>query len=158
VTETIGRATRRSLFPLVWLVGAAPVAGLSANLLPSSGAVVARGITDSYYVVAHNHVVSLATAFVLMAGVYAVLDFAQPSYRRPLAWTHFGLMSLGAALSFAPMVFLSVAGTPQRFVDPIGLFKTLSVISSLGYLVMIIGAVVFALLVIDVFVRRIARR
>ena len=159
MTRAAESLLRRSPLPLVWLAGAVGVVSASALAPAAAGVIGPREITDTYYVVVHRHFsLSLPVVFVLMAGIYAALDFVRFQYRRAFAWWHFALMLLGSCLILAPAVLFASAVRPQRFLDPVGLFTLLSRISGAGYGVMIVATAIFAVLVIDAVVRMAGQR
>ncbi len=144
---------------MAWLAGAFGVASVSALHPAAAGMIGSPQITNTYYVVARAHFsVSLAVAFVLMAGIYAAFEFMQLQYRRAVAWWHFALMLLGSCLVLTPAILVAVAVRPHKSLDPVGLFMLLNRISALGYGVMIVATAMFAVLVVDAVVRRARQR
>ena len=155
MTLAAEKPARRSLFPLVWIIGAVGVACLGAGgpvaVSPNADYIH----HDTYYVVAHFHFsLSLAGALLVMAGLYFLLDTFRLPYRHALAWGHFGIMTLGVCLILVPMGALALGGLPRRYADYPATFATLSRVAGLGYAVTFASLAVFVWLIVDALVRR----
>lgn len=98
---------------------------------------------------------SLAVACVAFAAIYYLIDavFHAP-YRRGLGLAHLTLAVLGTALIFTPTIALRVFDAPDANKDATGTFAVLHAASSLGYVMTLVGVVVFAVLLIDAVRRR----
>ncbi len=72
---------------------------------------------DTYFVVAHFHIVMGVAAFVgMFAGVYHWFPKMYGRYmNQTLGYAHFWLTFIGAYLIFWPMHYLGMAGVPRRY-------------------------------------------
>ena len=75
-------------------------------------------------------------------------------YNEFLAVTQFWLFFIGANVVFFPQHFLGLNGMPRRYVDYADGNAFWNMISSMGYLVILLGLVVFFALLIEAALRR----
>ncbi len=115
-----------------------------------TGVVVANGgidtiMHDTYYVVAHFHyVLSLGAVFGLFAGFYYWFGkMFGKNYNELMGKIHFWFFFVGVNILFFPMHFLGQDGMPRRIPDYPEAFHYWNHIASIGYLVMLVGVVVF---------------
>ena len=109
-------------------------------------------LSDSYFVVAHFHYVMGGTVvFAMFAAIY----FWWPKVTgrmlsERLATWHFWLLVIGFNMTFFVMHLLGRAGMPRRVADyqPIGPFELWNMIASIGYVVMTLSFVPFAVSVV----------
>ncbi|HHB82064.1 MAG TPA: cytochrome c oxidase subunit I, partial [Devosia sp.] len=66
-----------------------------------------------------------------------------------LANIHFWLTFIGVNMVFFPQHFLGLAGMPRRYVDYPDAFAFWNYISSLGYLVTLVGVTVFVWVIVE---------
>jgi cytochrome c oxidase subunit 1 len=147
------RSFRRRLgFAPLWLFGAGYVVGVQALEFRRVPA-LPPGAT--YYVIYHPKlVIGVSTALLMMAAVYwAVEAVARLPLRRWLGWVHFGATFAGLNLIFMPKLALGLFGQPERDADLVATFRLLSLVSTIGYALVVGGMVVFVLLLIDAGVR-----
>jgi heme/copper-type cytochrome/quinol oxidase subunit 1 len=149
VAGWLGRWT----LPLLWFslavfaLASGFLGGRSSDIRPPT-----FGEHTTYYVVAHNHyALSLAAAFGIFAVAYAVLVgvFNLPHHWW-LGYIHLALMVVGAGMVLAPQYLLRL-GLPRRGVgaDPIAVFAELNRLSMAGYLMMMLGLLVFVVVLLD---------
>jgi cytochrome c oxidase subunit 1 len=100
---------------------------------------------DTYYVVAHFHyVLSLGAVFALFAGFYYWFGkMSGRMYNEFLGKAHFFVMFIGVNLIFFPQHFLGLDGMPRRIPDYTPAFAYWNKISTIGYMVMAAGMVIF---------------
>ena len=99
-------------------------------------------------------VLSLGAVFSIFAGFYYWFEkIFGVKYREWLGVTHFWIMFIGVNLVFFPQHFLGLQGMPRRTVDYPVAFAHWNYISSLGYVVTLIGMAVFFLMLIEAAVR-----
>ncbi len=102
-----------------------------------------RQVTDTYYVVAHLHYVLFGgSAFAFYAGLY--YWFPKLTGRllgETLGRWHFGLMFLGALVTFIPWFFLGHEGMPREIADYPAWrgWDTLNLVSTIGSWILGIG-------------------
>ena len=140
--------------PMVWAMGFIflfTVGGVTGVLLANAG--IDHYMHDTYYVVAHFHyVLSLGAVFGIFAGWYYWHEkmFGRP-YSEFLGLLHFWTMFVGVNLIFFPQHFLGMQGMPRRYVDYSPGFAYWNEISTLGYIVMALGLVVWIVVEFDSF-------
>ncbi|MEI9850360.1 MAG: cytochrome c oxidase subunit I [Sphingomonas sp.] len=132
--------------PMVWAIGFIfmfTVGGVTGVVLANGG--VDDYMQDTYYVVAHFHyVLSLGAVFSLFVGFYYWFPkMSGRMYSELLGQVHFWLFFIGVNLVFFPQHFLGLQGMPRRYPDYPDAFAFWNHVSSLGYLVMLAGMVVF---------------
>jgi cytochrome c oxidase subunit 1 len=102
---------------------------------------------DTYYVVAHFHyVLSLGAVFAIFAGLYYWIGkMSGKEYPSMLAHIQFWVTFIGVNLIFFPQHFLGLQGMPRRYVDYPDAFAYFNKISSYGYLITLVGVLLFIL-------------
>ncbi len=132
--------------PMLWAIGFIflfTVGGVTGVVLANGG--VDNYMHDTYYVVAHFHyVLSLGAVFGLFAGFYYWFGkMSGRMYNELLGKAHFFIMFIGVNLIFFPQHFLGLDGMPRRIPDYTPAFEFWNRVSSIGYMVMAAGMVVF---------------
>ena len=130
------------------------VGGVTGVVLANAG--IDYSLHATYYVVAHFHyVLSLGAVFAIFAGFYYWFEkMWGVKYNEILGAVHFWFMFVGVNVIFFPQHFLGLQGMPRRYVDYPVEFSYWNRISSYGYLIMMVGMVVFFVLLIEAAVRR----
>ena len=109
-------------------------------------------LTDSYFVVAHFHYVMGGTVvFALFAAIYFWWPKVTGRFlSERLGTVHFWLMFIGFNLTFFFMHLLGRDGMARRTADyrPIGNFELYNVLSTIGYVVLLISVVPFLVAVV----------
>jgi cytochrome c oxidase subunit 1 len=125
------------------------IGGLTGIVLANASLDIA--LHDTYYVVAHFHMVlSMGAVFGLFAGFY----FWSPKilgkpYNELLGHIHFWALFIGVNLTFIPLHFLGLSGMPRRIDDYPDAFAGWNLISSFGSVVSIVATLVFLYLLFD---------
>jgi cytochrome c oxidase subunit 1 len=119
------------------------VGGVTGVVLANGG--VDTYMQDTYYVVAHFHyVLSLGAIFSIFAGFYYWFPkMSGRLYNELLGKIHFFLMFIGVNVIFFPMHFLGLDGMPRRIPDYTPAFAHWNYVSSVGYMITIVGVAVF---------------
>jgi cytochrome c oxidase subunit 1 len=130
------------------------VGGVTGVVLANAG--IDYSLHDTYYVIAHFHyVLSLGAVFAIFAGFYYWFEkMWGVKYNEALGALHFWLMFLGVNVVFFPMHFLGLQGMPRRTIDYPRAFGYWNHVSSIGYLITIVGVGVFLLMLLEAAVRR----
>ncbi|MDR3513197.1 MAG: cbb3-type cytochrome c oxidase subunit I, partial [Caulobacteraceae bacterium] len=129
------------------------IGGVTGVVLANAG--IDYSLHDTYYVIAHFHyVLSLGAVFSIFAGFYYWFEkMWGVKYNEALGATHFWLMFIGVNTIFFPQHFLGLQGMPRRYVDYPQAFEHWNYISSVGYLITLLGMGVFFLMLIEAAVR-----
>lgn len=143
--------------PMMWAIGFIflfTVGGVTGVVLANAG--VDASLHDTYYVVAHFHyVLSLGAVFAIFAGWYYWFEkIWGVKYNSILARLQFLFFFVGANVIFFPQHFLGLQGMPRRYVDYADGFAFWNGVSSFGYLIMLVGMVLFFAVLIEAAIRR----
>ena len=143
--------------PMVWAIGFIflfTVGGVTGVVLANAG--IDHSVHDTYYVVAHFHyVLSLGAVFGLFAGWYYWYEkMFGIKYNKMLGHMHFWFMFIGSNLVFFPQHFLGLNGMPRRYVDYPDAFALWNNVSSWGYVITLVGTLIFFVAMIESLLRR----
>ena len=132
--------------PMLWAIGFIfmfTVGGVTGVVLANGG--VDDYMQDTYYVVAHFHyVLSLGAVFSLFAGFYYWFPkMSGRMYNELLGQIHFWVFFIGVNVLFFPQHFLGLQGMPRRYPDYPDAYGYWNHVSSLGYVIMLAGMLVF---------------
>ena len=122
--------------------------GITGLLLGNSAVDIA--LHDTYFVVAHFHIVmGAAAAFGLLAGIYHWFPkFFGRMMDTRLAYIHFWITFIGIYLIFTPLHFIGIAGFPRRYYaftsfDAFGSFTDLNMFVSIVAVVAFLAQFIF---------------
>jgi cytochrome c oxidase subunit 1 len=109
-------------------------------------------IHDTYFVIAHFHIVMGVSAFFgMFAGVYHWFPKMFGRYmNNTLAYIHFWVTLAGAYVIFWPMHYMGMAGVPRRYLD-FSLWSSFNKFDNLNKMISIATIVVFAVNLLFVF-------
>ncbi|MBL8542285.1 MAG: cytochrome c oxidase subunit I [Hyphomonadaceae bacterium] len=143
--------------PMLWAIGFIflfTVGGVTGVVLANSG--IDTYMHDTYYVVAHFHyVLSLGAVFAVFAGFYYwIPKMSGYRYNGFLAGLHFWITFIGVNVIFFPQHFLGLQGMPRRYIDYPAAFEHWHYISSIGYVITMVGTLVFFVALVEMFVVR----
>lgn len=112
---------------------------------------------DTYYVVAHFHyAMSLGALFGVFTGFYYWFGkMSGYAYPEGLAKLQFWLLFIGTNLTFFPQHFLGLAGMPRRIPDYPDVYAGWNYWSSIGSYMGAASAVLFLVVVLIAFVRKV---
>ncbi len=132
--------------PMMWALGFIfmfTVGGVTGVLLANGG--IDNYMHDTYYVVAHFHyVLSLGAVFSLFAGfTYWFGKMSGRMLSETLGQLHFWIFFIGVNVIFFPQHFLGLQGMPRRIPDYPDAQAYWNHISSIGYVIMAAGMVIF---------------
>jgi len=102
-------------------------------------------VHDTYFIVAHFHLVmGVAAFFGMFAGIYHWFPKMFGRYmNNTLAYIHFWVTFPGAYLIFWPMHYMGLAGVPRRYLD-FSLWKSFNQFADLNGIISIVNIIVFA--------------
>ncbi|WP_306252736.1 cytochrome c oxidase subunit I [Parvularcula sp. IMCC14364] len=143
--------------PMLWAIGFIflfTVGGVTGVVLANAG--IDHALHDTYYVVAHFHyVLSLGAVFGIFAGWYYWFEkMFGVKYNGFLGGLHFWTMFIGVNLIFFPQHFLGLQGMPRRYIDYPAAFEYWNYISTVGYLITIVGVLIWLVGVAEAFIVR----
>lgn len=107
---------------------------------------------DTYFVVAHFHIVMGVSAFFgMFAGIYHWYPKMFGRYmNNTLGYIHFWVTLVGAYLIFWPMHYMGMAGVPRRYLDWSG-WTSFNQFNDLNAMITIVSIIVFAVQLMFVF-------
>ncbi len=98
---------------------------------------------------------SLGAVFSIFAGFYYWYEkIFGIKFNETLANIQFFFFFVGANLIFFPQHFLGLQGMPRRYVDYADGYAMWNMVSSMGYVVMLVGMAAFFLVLIESIMRR----
>ncbi|MBP8062271.1 MAG: cytochrome c oxidase subunit I [Brevundimonas sp.] len=143
--------------PMLWAIGFIflfTIGGVTGVVLSNAG--IDYSLHDTYYVVAHFHyVLSLGAVFAIFAGFYYWFEkMFGVKYNEFLGCMHFWIMFVGVNLVFFPQHFLGLQGMPRRYVDYSDGYAYWNYVSSVGYVITLVGVLVFLIMLAEAAIRR----
>ncbi len=102
-------------------------------------------VHNSYFVVGHFHYTLFAgSLFAFYAGFYYWWPKVTGCHLRArLGWVHFGLLAIGANVTFFPMLLLGYDGMPRRVADYQARFTDLNRVATVGAFVIAVATLVW---------------
>lgn len=109
-------------------------------------------VHDTYFVVAHFHLVmGVAAFFGMFAGVYHWFPKMFGRYmNNTMAYIHFWFTFMGGYLIFWPMHYMGMAGVPRRYYD-FSSWQSFSQFQDLNKMISVVSIIVFAVNLLFVF-------
>src|SRR5215217_5622041 len=109
-------------------------------------------IHDTYFVIAHFHIVMGVSAFFgMFAGVYHWFPKMFGRYlNSTMGYLHFWITIIGAYLIFWPMHYQGLAGVPRRYLD-FSLWQSFNQFAELNKFITVVSIIVFAAQLMFVF-------
>jgi cytochrome c oxidase subunit 1 len=109
-------------------------------------------VHDTYFVVAHFHIVMGVSAFFgMFAGVYHWFPKMFGRYlNNTLGYIHFWVTLAGAYLIFWPMHYMGLAGVPRRYLD-FTIWRSFNQFADLNKFISVVTMIVFAVNLMFVF-------
>ncbi|MGA0544762.1 cytochrome c oxidase subunit I [Brevundimonas sp. VNH65] len=143
--------------PMLWAIGFIflfTVGGVTGVVLSNAG--IDYSLHDTYYVVAHFHyVLSLGAVFAIFAGFYYWFEkMFGVKYNEFLGALHFWIMFVGVNVIFFPQHFLGLQAMPRRYIDYPEAYTFWNHVSSVGYVITLVGVGVFLVMLIEAMIRR----
>jgi cytochrome c oxidase subunit 1 len=143
--------------PMLWALGFIflfTVGGVTGVALANTA--FDYSVHDTYYVIAHFHyVLSLGAVFAIFGGFYYWFEkIWGVRYNEALGALHFWLTFVGVNIVFFPQHFLGLQGMPRRQVDYPAGFDFWNYVSSVGYIITLIGLCVFLAMLLEAAIRR----
>lgn len=151
IASLIQLSMSSSIFNLIFII-TFTLGGTTGVILGNAGVDVA--LHDTYYVVAHFHLVlSLGAIIALFSGIFYLQEMLFSSYSFIYLPTsinpkyHFWVTLFGINLTFIPLHFLGFHLIPRRIPDFPDFFFSWNVISSLGSSLTFLGLFIFYFIV-----------
>ena len=143
--------------PMLWAIGFIflfTIGGVTGVVLANAG--IDYALHDTYYVIAHFHyVLSLGAVFAIFGGFYYWFEkMWGVRYNEFLGSLHFWITFVGVNIVFFPQHFLGLQGMPRRQVDYPAGFDFWNFVSSVGYIITLVGLCVFFAALLEAAVRR----
>lgn len=143
--------------PMLWALGFIflfTLGGVTGVMLASPS--IDKVMHDTYFVVAHFHyVLSLGAVFSIFAGFFYWYEkMFGVKYNGMLASIQFWLFFIGTNLIFFPQHFLGYQGMARRIASYTEAFEKWNIVSSIGFLITLIGVLLFLVILIESMWRR----